>query len=449
MFDFDLLVIGAGSGGVRAARMAAAKGVKVAIVEERYFGGTCVNVGCVPKKLMVYGSQFAEEFENAAGFGWQVGDYQHDWSTLIANKDQEIARLNGIYLRLLESAGVTVIRGRARLRDAHSVEVDGRTIGAEKILIAVGGTPVLPTFAGAEYCFTSDQVFYLPQRPQRIAIVGGGYIGLEFSGIFNGLKSETHLLLRSQLLRGYDATVAQFVKQEMSKKGVNIHEHCQIEKIEKQGDAYCCYLTTGETLVVDAVMYAAGRRVLTDDLGLEHTHVQLRDNGTIIADERFQTAEPSIFALGDVLGTPELTPVALAQAMVFVDQQYGENTRQMSYQAIPTAIFCQPNYSFVGLSEEEVKQQGIACDVYVSEFRPMKHTLSGSEERVLMKMLVSQADDKVLGVHVVGSDAGELIQGFAVVVKAGLTKAMVDSTIGIHPTMAEELVTLREKKYSC
>lgn|SRR5690554_1302785 len=446
-FDYDLLVIGAGSGGVRASRMAAAQGVRVAVVEEKYFGGTCVNVGCVPKKLFVYASEYSQHMEEAKGYGWDIATSTHDWSTLIANKNAEIERLNGIYQRLLDNAGVSIVRGRARFVDGHTVEVDGKHISAEKILIGVGGKPAKPSFKGGEYTFDSNQAFYLENRPASIAIVGGGYIALEFGGIFRGLGSEVHVLARSQILRGYDSTVAEFTKQEISKKGVQLYENTEITEIIKEGDAYRCQLNTGESLVVDAVMYAAGRDPLTDDLGLENTQVKRRDNGTIIVNDNFQSDEPSVYALGDVIGTPELTPVALAQAMVFVDQQYGTGTRKMSYDAIASAMFCQPNIGFVGLSEEETKEQGLACDVYLSEFKSLKHTLSGSSERTLIKMLVSTKDQRVVGVHIVGAEAGEIIQGFAVAVKAGLSKADIDATIGIHPTTAEELVTLREIKY--
>lgn len=447
MFDFDLLVIGAGSGGVRAARLAAAKGVKVAIVEEKYFGGTCVNVGCVPKKLLVYASEFSENIQQAKGFGWQFAEGAHDWSTLIANKDKEIARLNGIYRQLLTNAGVEIIHGRAVFKDAHTVQVGEHNYRAEKILITVGGKPSTPGFIGSEYIFNSNEAFYLPARPQRVLIIGAGFIALEFAGIFNGLGSDVTVLARSQVLRGFDQSVAAFTRDEIRKKGITILEHTQIDRISKQNDGLHCVLTTGDSIVVDKVMWAAGRVPLTQHLGLQHTAVQCRDNGSIVVNERFQTAQPSIFALGDVIGTPELTPVALAQAMVFVDQQFGENKRQMSYEAIPSTVFCQPSLATVGLTEQEALAQNIACDVYVSEFRALKHTLSGSNERSMIKMLVAQADQKVLGVHIAGHEAGEILQGFAVAVKAGLSKQQVDATIGIHPTVAEELVTMREYSY--
>lgn len=449
-YDYDLFVIGAGSGGVRAARMTAAKGLRVAVAEERYYGGTCVNVGCVPKKLLVYASHFAEDFEDAEGFGWQVEAVKHDWAKLIQRKDAEISRLNGIYQNILNNAGVEIIDGRARLLGPHTIDINGKQFTAAKILIAVGGTPYMPEFPGSEYVISSDQAFYLEHKPASVIVVGGGYIAVEFAGIFNGLGADTQLLYRGdKLLRNFDHSVAAFAGGEIAKKGVQIAYQTEIHRITRQDDGQLrCELSTGEIAVVDQVMYATGRRALTADLGLEHTAVKLRHNGSIDADIfNFSTDEGSIFALGDVIGTPELTPVALAQAMVFVDQQFGVAEREMSYEAIPTAIFCQPNMATVGLTEEEVKARNIAADIYVSEFKHLKHTLSDCDERVMMKLVVNSDTQVVLGAHMVGPDAGELIQGFAVAVKAGLAKSAWDQTIGIHPTAAEEFVTLRDVKY--
>jgi glutathione reductase (NADPH) len=448
-YDVDLLVIGAGSGGVRAARMAAATGIKVAIAEDKYFGGTCVNVGCVPKKLLSYASHYADEFHEAKGFGWQVDKVSHDWSLLINNKNIEIKRLNTIYINMLEKAGVTIYNGHASFIDNHTVSIGDKTISAEKILIAVGGLPSVPKCIGGEHIITSDQVFFLPERPQRIVIVGGGYIAVEFASIFNGLGSEVHLLYRGEhLLKHFDQSIAQFAIAEMQKKGVNVHFHTELTSIRSNNGVYDCTLNTGSVLQVDKVMYATGRHPATANLGLSNTQVKLNVDATVQVNDQFQTAEPSIFALGDVIGTPELTPVALEQAMVFVDQQYGSKQKSMSYDAIATTIFCHPNVATVGLSEEQVIQRNIIADVYVSEFRPLKHTLSGSDERMMMKMLVEQSTQRVLGIHIVGADAGELLQGFAVAVKAKLTKQQLDATIGIHPTAAEELVTMRTKNYS-
>lgn len=449
-FDYDLFVIGAGSGGVRAARMAAATGANVAIAEEKYLGGTCVNVGCVPKKLFVYASHVSEEIEDAQGFGWKVDKQSFHWPSLIENKNKEIERLNGIYQRLLENAGVTIITGRARLTSANSVEVNGQTITAEKILVTVGAKPHIPDFPGAEHVISSDQVFFLPELPQKIVIVGGGYIAVEFAGIMNGLGVETHLVYRGdKILKYFDQATAKFAADEMQKKGVHIHFSSNITEIKKlDNGTLTCLLDNGDSLISDQVMYATGRKSLTDDLGIEQVGLTTRDNKTIETNDHFQTSIPSIYALGDVIGTPELTPVATAQAMVFVNQQYGDGTKQISYDNIPTAIFCQPNIGTVGLSEESLRERGISVDVYQSEFRHLKHTLSGSSERVLMRMLVEKETQKVLGMHMCGPDAGEVIQGFAVAVKAGLTKDQFDSTIGIHPTMAEEFVTLRDMSYS-
>ena len=454
-FDYDLFVIGAGSGGVRAARMTAAKGFSVGIAEEKYLGGTCVNVGCVPKKLMVYASHFAEDFEEAQGFGWQVGAAKHDWATLIARKDAEITRLNGIYQRLLEGAGVDIINGRARFIDSHTLRINEKTITAKKILIAVGGTPYTPEFEGCEHVITSNEAFYLKQAPKKVIVVGGGYIAVEFAGIFNGLGCETTLLYRgTQLLKHFDHAIADFASSEISKKGVNIVYEKQIVAIKKQADGQLlCTFDDTTTQLVNEVMVATGRIALSQDLGLDNTQVQLGETGMIAADKyNFSTDDNAIFALGDVIGTPELTPVALAQAMVFVDQQFTElstdKQRKMSYEAIATAVFCQPNIATVGATESELTQKNVAIDVYQSEFKHLKHTLSGSDERVLMRLIVHQASQKILGMHVVGPDAGEIIQGFAVAVKAGLTKQQLDETIGIHPTAAEEFVTLREISYS-
>lgn len=369
---------------------------------------------------------------------------------LLENKNKEIARLNGIYQKLLENAGVNIVWGRARLASANSVEVDGKTISAEKILVTVGATPSVPEFPGSEHVISSDQVFFLPELPEKIVIVGGGYIAVEFAGIMNGLGVETHLIYRGdKLLKNFDQVTARFAANEMQKKGVTIHYSTNITEIEKLADgSLICHLDNGKSLTAGQVMYATGRRSLTKDLGLEKVGLATRNNATIETDDQFQTSIPSIYALGDVIGTPELTPVATAQAMVFVNQQYGDGGKTISYDNIPTAIFCQPNIGTVGLSEEALKRKDIAIDVYQSEFKHLKSTISGSEERVLMRMLVEKDTQKVVGMHMCGPDAGEVIQGFAVAVKAGLTKEQFDATIGIHPTMAEEFVTLREVSYS-
>ena len=445
-FDFDLFVIGAGSGGVRAGRMAAAMGVRVGMAEDRYMGGTCVNVGCVPKKLFVYGSHFSEEFENAAGFGWTVGESKFDWPTLRDNKTKEIERLNGIYRNMLGNAGVNLIDGRAKITGPNSVEVAGKEYTAERILIATGGWPYVPEFEGSEHVINSNEVFYLDEFPKRAIVVGGGYIAVEFAGIFAGLGAETSLIYRGDMfLRGFDQEVREFTAEEVAKKNVNLRFNTNIEKIEKQADgSLLAYLTDGSTLEADTIMYATGRVPNVMDLGLENIEVEQKANGAIVINDDFQTATPSVYAVGDVIDRVQLTPVALAEGMTLVRNLYGGMNQQVDYNLIATAVFCQPNIGTVGLSEEQAREQYANVDVYKSSFRAMKHTLSGSDEKTFMKMLVDRDTDKVLGVHMVGPDAGEIIQGIAVALKAGATKAVFDSTIGIHPTAAEEFVTMRE-----
>jgi len=444
-FDFDLFVIGAGSGGVRTARMAAAKGVKVAITEDLYLGGTCVNVGCVPKKLFVYSSHYADDFKEAKGFGWNVGESQFDWPTLRDNKTKEIERLNGIYHNMLVNSGCTLIEGRGVMIDAHTVEVAGVQYSAERILVATGGWPFVPEFPGSEHVISSNEVFFLETFPKRAIVVGGGYIAVEFAGIFAGLGAKTDLLYRGELfLRGFDKEVREFVAQEVAKKEVNLNFNTDIESIEKQADGSLLVTTKdGKTIETDLVMYATGRVPKVEGIGLEQLGVEQAKNGAIVVNNNFQTSVPSVYALGDVIDRVQLTPVALAEGMALVNHLYSEGSADVDYDLIATAVFCQPNIGTVGLSEEQAREQYSGIDVYVSDFRAMKHTLSGSDERTLMKMIVDKATDKVLGVHMVGPDSGEIIQGIAIALKAGATKAVFDSTIGIHPTAAEEFVTMR------
>jgi glutathione reductase (NADPH) len=449
-YEYDLFVIGAGSGGVRASRIAAGLGAKVAVAEELYLGGTCVNVGCVPKKLFVYGSHFSEEFEAAVGFGWQLAKPSFDWATLRDNKTKEIERLNGVYQRLLTNANVNIINGRASIIDPHTVQVDDKHYTAERILIAVGGWPQLPAIPGKEYVMSSNDVFYMNSFPKRTLILGGGYIAVEFAGIFNGLGSETHLLYRGELfLRGFDRDIREFTAEEMAKKGINLHFNTNITAIEKQADgSLLASLTDGTQLEVDAVMAATGRIPKTANIGLENTRVELSDKGSIRVNDDFQTAEPSIYAVGDVIDRMQLTPVALAEGMALARNLFGkQSNHKVDYAFIPTAVFCQPNIGTVGYSEEEAKNKFSSIAVYKADFKHMKHTLSGLNERTLMKLLVDRKTDKVIGCHMVGSDAGEIIQGLAVAIKAGATKADFDNTIGIHPTAAEEFVTMREPAY--
>ncbi|MCV6590157.1 MAG: glutathione-disulfide reductase [Marinobacterium sp.] len=445
-FDFDLFVIGAGSGGVRAGRMAAAMGVRVAIAEDRYMGGTCVNVGCVPKKLFVYASHYAESFEEAAGFGLTSGDVSFDWPTLRDNKTREIERLNGIYRNMLNNAGCTLIDGRATLVDAHTVAVGDETYTAERILVAVGGWPNIPAFPGNEHVISSNEVFYLDEFPKRALVVGGGYIAVEFAGIFAGLGAQTSLIYRGDMfLRGFDNEIREYTAKEVAKKHVDLRFNTNIEKIEKAEDGtLTAFLTDGSTLEADCIMYATGRVPNVANLGLEQAGVEQGKNGAIVVNDQFQTSIPSVYAIGDVIDRVQLTPVALAEGMVLVRNLYGNQNQKVDYNLIPTAVFCQPNIGTVGLTEEQAREQHANIDIYKSEFRAMKHTLSGSEERTFMKMIVDRDSDRVLGVHMVGADAGEIIQGIGVALKAGATKAVFDATIGIHPTAAEEFVTMRE-----
>jgi len=445
-FDFDLFVIGAGSGGVRAARMAATKGLRVAIAEDMFLGGTCVNVGCVPKKLFVYGAHYADEFHEAKGFGWNVSaQSSFDWPTLRDNKTQEIKRLNGVYKNLLDNSGATLMNGRATVTGSHEVEVAGQRYSAERILVATGGWPFVPEFPGSSHVISSNEVFELETFPKDVLVVGGGYIAVEFAGIFNGLGAKTTQLYRGEMfLRGFDQDVREFVAEELTKKGIDLKFNCDIESVEKLPNGRLqANLNNGETLEADDILYATGRKAKTAGLGLEEAGVELRKDGSIVVDDFYQTSVPSIFALGDVKGGIQLTPVALAEGMTFLAQQYDGSQATLDYELIATAVFCQPNIGTVGLSEEQAREQLGDIQVFRSTFRALKHTLSGSDEKTLMKMIVETDTDKVVGIHMVGSDAGEIIQGMAIAMKAGATKAVFDSTIGIHPTSAEEFVTMR------
>ncbi|WP_341502648.1 glutathione-disulfide reductase [Gallaecimonas sp. GXIMD4217] len=444
-FDFDLFVIGAGSGGVRASRMAAQKGVRVAVAEGSAMGGTCVNLGCIPKKLYAYAAEYGHGFEEAKGFGWQAEKPAFDWQTLKANRAAEISRLNGIYDGLLERAGVTVFKDFATLVDEHQVRVGDRVISAERILIAVGGWPYVPNIPGRELAITSNEVFDMAELPRRMLVVGGGYIASEFASIFNGLGVQvTQVYRRDKLLRGFDEDIRAFVGQEMAKDGVDIRFHANVTAIEKTGDGLLVTLEDGAQLTVDQVLYATGRVPRTARLELDKAGVELNDGGAIKVNEYFQTSVGSIYALGDVIDRMQLTPVALAEAMTLVDHLYGDGGREMDYDCIPTAVFTHPNIGTVGLTEQQARDKYGKVKIFRSEFRALKHTLSGSQERTLMKLIVDEASDRVVGLHMVGAEAGEITQGFAVAMKAGATKAVFDATIGIHPTAAEEFVTMRE-----
>lgn len=443
--DYDLFVIGAGSGGVRAARMASGFGARVAIAEDRYMGGTCVNVGCVPKKLYVYASEYGKGYEDGREFGWQGDKPAFNWPTLRDNKKNEISRLNAIYRNLLQGVQAEVIDGRARLVDANTVAVGDRQYTAERILIATGSWPYVPDFPGSEYAITSNEVFDLENFPERLVVVGGGYIAVEFAGIFNGLGSKVTQLYRGPLfLRGFDADIRAHAAQEIRKTGVDLRFEVNVASIASTSDGLQVTLTDGQTVPADAVLYATGRRPHLNGLGLENVNVALSDAGTIAVDHEFQTSEPGIYALGDITGGMELTPVALAEGMAFARRVYGDSASQVDYDFIPTAVFCQPNIGTVGFTEEEAQARFDDITLFKSTFRPMKHTISGRDEKTFMKLIVDTASDRVVGAHMVGPDAGEIMQGLAIAMRAGATKAVFDTTIGIHPTAAEEFVTMRE-----
>lgn len=443
-FDFDLFVIGGGSGGVRAARMWAAEGNRVAVAEDTHWGGTCVNVGCVPKKLFVFASHYSHDFEDAKAYGWNIGETSFDWSRLIANKNTEIERLNGIYTRLLDGAGATQINGRARITGPNQVSVGDQSYSAERILIATGGQPFIPKFPGSDLAISSDDAFFLDELPESIVMVGGGYISLEFACIFNGLGSKVDLIYRGDLfLRGFEQDLREKLADEMTKQGISLHFNEDITGIVDEAGRRSISLKSGGSLVADQVFYATGRVPRTQDLWPESMDINTKPNGAIVIDSNFQTTEPSIYALGDVVGNMALTPVATAEAMTLLRHfRTGEDVN-FDYTNIPAAVFTSPNLSTVGLTEQQALDQGFDFDVFESGFRHLKHTLTGRDERIYMKMIVDKQSDKVLGAHMMGPEAGEVIQSVAVAIKAGATKAIFDQTIGIHPTMAEELVTMR------
>ncbi|MEQ9110284.1 MAG: glutathione-disulfide reductase [Rhodospirillaceae bacterium] len=444
-YDFDLITIGAGSGGVRASRLSAGYGGRVATIEESRVGGTCVMRGCVPKKLLVYGAHYAEHFEDAAGFGWTVGETSHDWSALIAAKDKELDRLERIYHRMFQDSGVNLIEGRGMLADAHTVEVDGKTYTTEKILVAVGGWPFIPDITGKEHAITSNEALDLKELPEKILIVGGGYIALEFAGIFNALGSKVDVAIRSgAILRGFDNDVSNTVSEELEKKGISIHRDCVLRSIEKLADGRLSVMVDrGEELIVDQVMYATGRSPNTDGLGLENAGVKVTKDGAIIVDEWNRSSVENVFAVGDVTDRVNLTPVAINEGRVFAETFFNNNPLTLDYTNIASAVFTQPTVATVGLTEEQAREKH-KVKIFISRFRAMKHTLSGRDERIMMKLVVDKDTDKVLGCHMVGDEAPEIIQGLAVALKCGATKAQFDATIGIHPTAAEEFVTMRD-----
>ena len=443
--DFDLFVIGAGSGGVRAARFSAQRGARVAIAEDRYLGGTCVNVGCVPKKLFVYASHFRDEMEDASrGYGWTMGATSFDWPTLRDNKTREIERLNGVYAGLLSAAGVEHVEGRATIVDPHSVEVSGQRYTAENILVATGGWPSVPDFPGKELAITSNEVFYLDRLPRKALVVGGGYIAVEFACIFHGLGVDVTQLYRGPLfLRGFDDDVRTHLAEQIRVKGIDLRFDSNVAAIEKLAAGLRATLTDGSTLDVDEVLFATGRHPNSADLGLEGAGVELAKDGAVKVDAYSRTNVPSIWAIGDVTNRINLTPVAIHEGVCLSETLFANNPMSPDHENVPAAVFSQPPVGTVGLTEEQARERFHAIDVYRSTFRALKHTLTDGAERTLMKLIVDRASDRVVGLHMVGSEAGEIVQGFAVAIKAGATKADFDATLGIHPTSAEEFVTMR------
>ena len=432
---------------MRASRIAAGYGARVAVAEERYFGGTCVNVGCIPKKLYSYAAHFREDFHEATGFGWSQAAPNFDLAPLLANKNREIERLNGIYRRLLDSAGVTMIDGRAALVDAHTVEVGGRRYSASYILVATGGWPVKPAIPGAELAITSNEAFFLDTLPARTIVVGGGYIAVEFASIFNGMGADTTLLYRgANLLRGFDRELGGVLAEEMQKKGVTIRLNANIARIARTGSALLATLADGATIEADCILYATGRAPTAHKLGLEACGVALNSKGAIQVDAYSRSTVGSVYAVGDVTDRVNLTPVALAEGMAVANTLFNGRPSALVYENIPTAVFAHPNVATVGLGEEAARARHGEIDVYASRFRPLKHTLSGSSEQTFMKLVVARASGRVVGAHMIGADAGEIIQGIAIAIKCGATKAQFDSTIGIHPTAAEEFVTMRQPR---
>lgn len=451
-YDFDLFVIGGGSGGVRAGRLVASMGHKVGIAEEYRYGGTCVIRGCVPKKLMVYASHFSEAFEDARGFGWDVGPTNFNWSKLIGAKDLEIDRLEGLYRKGLDNANAEIFDTRAVLEDKHHVRLlnEDRVVSAKKIMIAVGGTPSrLPDLPGEELCITSDDVFNLEQQPESIVIFGGGYIAVEFACIFAGLGTKTTLVYRGdKILRGFDHDIRETLQEEMTKKGINVICGANPERISAKKDGgFIATLDNGQNLNVDLAMLAIGRKPLTKGLGLEKAGVERSWSGHIVVDEYSKTSADNVWAVGDVSDRVPLTPVAIHESMCFIETEYKDNPTTPDHETIATAVFTQPEIGTVGLSEEDATERYPKLSVYLAKFRPMKHTLSGRDEKMLMKIIVCGESDLVLGVHILGDGAGEMSQVLGIVLKSGTTKQDFDRTMAVHPTAAEELVTMYQPSY--
>jgi glutathione reductase (NADPH) len=445
-YDYDLITIGAGSAGVRACRIAAAYGARVAVIEERYLGGTCVNVGCIPKKLLVYASEYGPALEEAAGFGWTIAPGSFDWARLITNKNREIERLNGVYGDLLTSAGAAIIDGRAVLVDAHTVAVGERRLSAEYILIATGSWPVVPPIPGAEHAITSNEAFFLSDLPASVILVGGGYIAAEFAGIFHGLGVKVTQLYRGDLfMRGFDDDLRVKLAEEMRKRGIDLRFNAEVTRIERRGKGVRAALEDGATLDADLIMYATGRVPNTRAIGLERAGVELDEAGAVVVDRYSRSSQPNIYAVGDCTNRAMLTPVAIAEGQAVAETLFNRNPTAIDYSLVPTAVFSQPALGTVGLTEAEARKRLGEVDLYKSHFRPLRHTISGRDERAFMKLVVERKTQQVVGCHMVGADAGEIIQGLAVALRCRATKADFDATIAIHPTAAEEFVTMRKR----
>jgi glutathione reductase (NADPH) len=446
-YDFDMFTIGAGSGGVASSRRAGSYGAKVGICEDSRVGGTCVIRGCVPKKLLVYGAQFADTFAEAAGYGWTMAPPVHDWASLIAAKNREIDRLEGVYRDLLMNSSVRLIEGRARLVDAHTVELDGgKRFTAANILVATGAHPVLPSIPGIEHAITSNEALDLGALPRRVVIIGGGYIAVEFAGIFHNLGAEVCLIIRGEeLLNGFDDDIRVCLAQELRARGIEIRARTEVTRIDKHGHGFDLATASGESLSADLVMYATGRRPNTRGMGLAEAGVQLDKANAVAVDEWSRTTVPHIYAVGDVTNRLNLTPVAIAEGRALAETLFNDNPIKIDHANVATAVFSQPPIGTVGLTERRARQIHGAIDVYRARFKPMKHTLSGRDDRTLMKLVVDRLSDRVLGCHMLGADAPEIIQGLAIAVTCGATKRQFDRTIGIHPTAAEEFVTMRDK----
>ncbi|MBL6864145.1 MAG: glutathione-disulfide reductase [Rhodospirillales bacterium] len=446
-YEYDLITLGAGSGGVRASRLAGGYGAKVAVCEEDRVGGTCVLRGCIPKKLLIFGAHYADHMEDAVNYGWTIGGAHHDWQTLIRNKNSELDRLNGIYLNILKDNNVYLKQGRAVVIDDHTVEVGGERLTTENILIAVGGWPNLPSIPGIEHAITSNEALELPILPKKVVIVGGGYIAVEFAGIFSGFGSSvTEIIRGEEVLRGFDNDIRKSLSEEMRKRDIKILAKTEVTEIKKSGQNLLVTLNSGSVMETDCIMYATGRAANTKGLGLEKAGVELKKDGSIVVDKCNRTSRSNIYAVGDVTDRIQLTPVAIQEGHALADMLFNKNKQFVDYSNVPSAVFSTPPIAVVGLTEEEAKEQFEYIDVYESNFKPLVHTISGRDERTFMKLVVDSKTDVVLGCHMMGIDAPEIIQGIAIAIKCGAKKGQFDATTGIHPSSAEEFVTMRSKR---